>query len=356
MDILKKLNPLRRKVMRRLTKNIGDSSYKLSGGEEKVEVKRILISRPNHRLGNLLLITPLLQEIETTLPDCKVHLFVKGNLGPILFQNYLNVDHFIKLPRKPFQDLLKYAQGWLALKKRHYDVVMNIEKGSSSGRLSTQFANADYKFYGNINEDDLVQYPDQDHMAKMPVYHFRDCLSRMGHDVSAGAIPPLDLRLNDSERAEGKKILRNLVKNNKKTISLFTFATGSKCYSDEWWEKMYGHLKKEFPDHNIVEVLPVENVSGIGFTAPSFYSRELRQIGSFISNCDIFIGADSGIMHLASSVNTPTIGLFSVTNPDRYEPYNDSSIAVDTNEVSTDELMIKIENILSSNSIKKKQK
>ena len=46
------------------------------------KIKRILICRPNHRLGNLLLITPLIQEISETFPDCKIDLFVKGGIAP----------------------------------------------------------------------------------------------------------------------------------------------------------------------------------------------------------------------------------------------------------------------------------
>ena len=86
MGLLKKANNHRRVIMRKLTRNIGTTKIDpqlLKRGN--FEVKRILISRPNGRLGNLLLITPLLQEIEATFPQCKIDLFIKGNLAPILF-------------------------------------------------------------------------------------------------------------------------------------------------------------------------------------------------------------------------------------------------------------------------------
>jgi ADP-heptose:LPS heptosyltransferase len=37
-----------------------------------------------------------------------------------------------------------------------------------------------------------------------------------------------------------------------------------------------------------------------------FYSKDIREIGAVIANTEIFIGADSGIMHLASASLTPT--------------------------------------------------
>ena len=61
-------------------------------------------------------------------------------------------------------------------------------------------------------------------------------------------------------------------------------------------------LQTEFPQHNIIEVLPVQNVSKLSFKAPTFYSKDVREIASLIANTVVFIGADSGIMHLASAL------------------------------------------------------
>ena len=341
--------------MHSLTRNIGKSNFK--PGERrtgKLDVKRVLISRPNHRLGNLLLVTPLIQEIENTFPNSKIDLFIKGNLGPIVLQNYESIGQMPKLPRKPFKELAGYAKGWFALKKYHYDIVVNIDKGSSSGTLATKFANADFKFFGNV-EDNKPLNKEEQHMAKFPVYHFRECLSRMGYEGNPGPVPPLNLKLSTAEIAEGRKILKDLVKNGKKTITIFTFATGRKCYSEEWWEEVYSGLKEKYSEaYNIVEVLPVENVSQIGFKAPSYYSKDIREIGAFINNTEVFIGADSGMMHLASSADTPTLGLFSVTNPDRYAPYNRGSAAVDTNNTTTKELLKMVDEILKANPAEKK--
>jgi hypothetical protein len=96
MSILKKINVFRRILTRGLTKNIGSSQKNQEVDfTQKIEINRVLISRPNHRLGNLLLITPLVQEVIATFPDCKIDLFVKGGLAPIVFQNYKNINYII---------------------------------------------------------------------------------------------------------------------------------------------------------------------------------------------------------------------------------------------------------------------
>jgi ADP-heptose:LPS heptosyltransferase len=350
MSILKKVNVFRRILTRSLTKNIGSSHFEQKIDlTHKIEIKRILISRPNHRLGNLLLITPLVQDVITTFPDCKIDLFVKGGLAPIVFKNYTNINYIIELPKKPFKHLIRYFQVWTKIKRQRYDIVINVDKGSSSGRLSAQFANAKYKFFGETDETIQLKHNDYGHIAKYPVYEFRSFLTKLGFQENENPVPSLDLKLSLSELTEGKKIVDKIVPNDKKTISIFTYATDDKCYSETWWEEFYERLKTEYQNYNIIEVLPVENISKIGFKAPTFYSKDIREIGSVIANTSIFIGADSGIMHLASAVQTPTVGLFSRNNQSTYLPYNNNSVAINTNTSTIDEWIKIINTILGKN-------
>ena len=320
-------------------KNVGDS-------HPKTKVKRVLICRPNHRLGNLLLITPLVQEIAETFPDCKIDLFVKGGLGPIVFKNYENVDNIIQLPKRPLKQLLRYVKGWTSIRKHKYDIVIDADKKSSSGRLSFLFANSKDKISGNIIEDIDRKYNDYKHHAKFPVYNFRNYLTEIGFAQKDTPIPSVNLKLTSAEIARGKELLDELTDSTRQTISLFTYATGKKCYSESWWDKFYQRLQTEFPHLNIVEVLPVENISKLSFKAPAFYSKDVRDIASFIANTLVFVGADSGIMHLGSSSQTPTVGLFSVTDQTLYEPYNEGSVAINTNIINTDDCIKMIRDII----------
>lgn len=347
MNLLKTVDRWRKAIMHRMTKNIGASSLDLNiDPSVKIEIKRVLVCRPNHRLGNQLLLTPMIQEVAATFPDCKIDLFVKGGLGPIIFANYKNINNIIQLPKKPQREFIQYIKGWLALRKNRYDLVINTVKGSSSGRLSAYWARATYKFFGDEVEDIKLKYQDHEHVAKYPIYNLRDYLTRLGFPKREQPIPSLDLKLSASEIAEGKKILDDLVDNEKKTICLFTYATGAKCYSEVWWTKFYGQLKEAYNNYNFIEVLPVENISKIAFKAPAFYSKDIREIGSVIAHTEVFIGADSGIMHLSSAVHTPTVGLFSVTNPHIFQPYNNNSVGINTNNGTAEDWIKIIDAIL----------
>ncbi|WP_445734458.1 glycosyltransferase family 9 protein [Mariniflexile sp.] len=347
MGFKKKVNSIRRKLMHAITKRIG-SSYadpKIYAGK-KIEINNILIIRPNHRLGNQLLLTPLVQEVINTFPNCKIDLFVKGGVAPIVFQNYPQVNKIIQLPKKPFNELFKYAKEWIFIKRTRYDMVINGDKDSSSGRLLTQLANAPFKLFGDANENVQKQYPDHEHISKSPIYNLRHYLTKLGFPKNESQIPVLDIKLSASEIANGKKILDTIIKNNKKTISIYTNATGDKCYPEDWWETFYARLLKEYPEYNIIEMLPIENISKISFKAPTFYSKDVREMGTIINNTAVFIAADNGVMHLASASLTPTVGFFSVTNLNMYMPYGNASVAIDTNSTNIEDWIASINTIL----------
>jgi ADP-heptose:LPS heptosyltransferase len=348
MKVPKSINNIRRKVMHGITKNVG-GSYKIPkvDSTKKLEIKKVLIVRPNHRLGNQLLLTPIVQEVINTFPECKIDLFVKGGVANPVFENYEHIEKIIQLPKKPFNNLLSYIGKWISLKGRRYDMVINGDKDSSSGRLLTQISKADFKVFGGVNEEIQKQYSDYQHISKYPVYNLRHYLEKLGFEKNTSHIPVLSIKLNSEEISEGKKILDGIIQNDKKTICLYTNATGEKCYSEIWWKTFYDRLKKEYPSYNIIEMLPIENISKINFKAPNFYSKDIREMGAIIKNTSIFIAADNGVMHLASASLTPTVGFFSITKPEVYAPYGNGSLALNTNESTIDDWIKEINNILT---------
>ncbi|HNP08707.1 MAG TPA: glycosyltransferase family 9 protein, partial [Cyclobacteriaceae bacterium] len=309
MNLLRRINRIRGYVMRAFTDRIGNTKSELPlDSGKKIEVNSILITRPNHRLGNQMLITPLLKEMERVFPNSRIDLLVKGDLGKAIFKNFGNVNKVIQLPKRPFNNPIAYINGWMAIRSKRYDLVINATNNSSSGRLSTKFANAQIRLFGDVSEEIKNKYEDYDHMAKRPVYTFREQFRKLGFTIPDAAIEPLDLKLDEQELADGKRWLEEKINNTQKTICLFTYATGPKRFDSSWWLIFYERLKSEFPYCNIIEILPVENVSQIGLLAPTFKDPSIRKVASLIANTNVWIGADSGLMHLATASGGPTGG------------------------------------------------
>ncbi|MXZ01570.1 glycosyltransferase family 9 protein [Candidatus Poribacteria bacterium] len=55
---------------------------------------------------------------------------------------------------------------------------------------------------------------------------------------------------------------------------------------------------------------------------------DLRHLAALISMCDVYIGNDTGPMHIAAAVDTPVVALFGSTNPIRSGPYGDKHAVI----------------------------
>ena len=55
---------------------------------------------------------------------------------------------------------------------------------------------------------------------------------------------------------------------------------------------------------------------------------DLRHLAALISACDVYIGNDTGPMHIAAAVGTPVVALFGSTNHIRSGPYGDTHTVV----------------------------
>lgn len=318
-----RIDGFRRRASTMLTHNVGKDSI-LTVAHEKV--KRILLIRANQRLGNLLMITPIVEELGTIFPNATIDLLVKKGPAKQIFETNPRIGKILELPRKPFKALRTYLRTWWSMRDETYDLVVNVVGHSSSGRLATQFARSRAKFFG----DDWFkgEHALKHHMAVYPVLNLRSFLDMR----RAFPIPDMSLRISDEERQRGLELLQQTAGTTKNVLGIFTYATGVKCYSKEWWDTMYTQLQRAFPDHQIIEILPAENVSQIDFKAPAYYSLDIRELGGFLSNLSLFVGADSGMMHLAAASGVTTVGLFSATKTDIYRPYGHGSFAINTNE------------------------
>ena len=346
MNAKSKINIFRKKIRNLLfkispfKKNI-ENSFNL----DSTQVKKILISRPNHRLGNILLLTPIVQELRNIFPNATIDLVLKGNLGYPIFENYIQVRNIIKLEKKPFDNLFKYFLGWTEIFNNRYDIAISAGKKSTSGNLAVMLSKSKYKFY-NIDNPKLHLKESYFHNALNPIYNFRDVLSSNDEESEFMKDPKLKMNLREYEIENGRVILNKIFDNSKKTIGIFTYATGDKCFSKLWWNIFYREIIKIETEYNLLEILPKEKESQINFSLKTYYSNDIREISSVMHNLHLFIGADSGLMHLASASSTRTIGLFNVTEPEFYGVYGNKSISFNSKKNSMLELFGKIDKIV----------
>lgn len=318
------------------------SMHKLTGGLGndtshikpliKEDIHHILIIRPNHRLGNMLLATPFVKEVHSLFPSAQIDLFVKGNAANLIFENYPNIEQVYHLPRKGLEQLPRYFATWFRMKKKKYDLVLNVYPRSSSGKIATKVARARHKFFGNEFTEELSTREEAYHIALWPVFALRKYLQLSGLSLADAPVPLLELKLSPDEKQRGKTLLHKITGNEGKTICLFTFATGDKCLPVSWWKPFYHALKEKAEEYTLIEILNYEKISQIEGEAPTLYSQNIREMAAVMAAADLFIGTDSGVMHLAAASSIPTVGIFSVTDGKKFGPYGKKNRAVQVTE------------------------
>lgn len=116
--------------------------------------------------------------------------------------------------------------------------------------------------------------------------------------------------------------------------------------------------------------LHADNFSGVIFLGNSFEAEETLEVASkidlqYINTVDnslleaaaliekscLYIGPDSGLGHIASAVEIPTISFFGVTEPERYRPWGDKAVCLisennDARTISVDDVSAAVRDIL----------
>ena len=330
------IQQLRRQVVRKML-----SSWRRSRQVQSVLPKkgihRIVVLRPNHRLGNTLLLTPLLSEIERLYPGAEVDILTAGAAASEVFATCDIVRNLWILPNKIVQHPLDSWRTIRRMQRQHYDMAIDPCVGSQSGRLFLSMVKAKHKLgfelhgiHGGMTCG--IPVPEQlAHMGQLPVYLLR---SGREEDFGANPCPALDVRLSSEEHRKGRNRLRQLVdgmdENPGPVIALFGDATGSKAFPEDWWLPMIRRLQQLRPDHRFIEIVPFSGTSKFGNAYPVYYSTSIRRMAAVMAASDFVISADCGVMHLAAASGVPTVGIFSITKAMQYGPYGEKNFAVST--------------------------
>jgi heptosyltransferase-3 len=302
------------------------------------EIGSVLIGRINGRLGNTLFLTPLIAQLHALLPDAQIDLALSYPNAPALLAGMPGVRRVILFPHKGPHLIPAYLRALRQLRATHYDLAIDPTPFSTSGRLILSLTRARFRLGFNLPSQWAalthgVPLPGQImHQGRQPAY----LLTALGGAWEPAALQ-LRLPLRPDEVAAGRAAILSAVSAvrvdldpGRLIVGYFGHATGLKALAPSWWVRFWQALRDLRP-----QVVPLEFLPGAGAapTVPgvaTLYLPAQRQLTAAIAALRMFVSADAGPMHLASTTDTPTIGLFQVTDPMMYGPLKavDRSIAV----------------------------
>jgi len=277
--------------------------------------------------------TPLIEEIEATLPSARVEILTACPAAHEVFREFPSVRRVHQLPFRGVRHPLRHLLTLLRVRRVRYDILIDPCPRSWTSRFLTRHLAARIKLgfeSGHKNDGVDVSVPFRHapaHMGEYPVYLLRRGLLGRGEDASRAESPKLGIRLTEAERLAGKEELERLLGASRPVVAVAAHATGAKQFSVDWWRRMIASLRTRVPAARVIEIRPPSGVAALP-ELPAYSSRRVRQVGAVLAAADCFVCADSGLMHLSAATDATTVGLFKVTEPRLYAPRRGMSCAL----------------------------
>ena len=279
-------------------------------------------------VGDVVMTTPVLTSLQNEYPEALFDIVVDKR-GIELYKNFPKLNKiYIKDKDKPLRgvpDLL------LQLWKNRYDIIVDVRSDGLAYllRAKKRYTKWTARSYGPHAIEDLMGIIATLHGDK-PLPHT--------------SVWPAEL-----DREYAKKEIA--VFNN--TDLLLAISIGDSRKPEKTWttEKFVDLLNKHKDDFtgviflgNSYEAEGTRDVaSKIDIQYINTVNNSLLEAASLLEKCCLYIGPDSGLGHIASAVEIPTISFFSLMKPERYRPWGDKSVCIcgsanDARNISLDEV------------------
>jgi predicted lipopolysaccharide heptosyltransferase III len=275
-------------------------------------------------LGDVLLATPTLHALKTAYPSARLSVLVNRGTEAVLGGNP-DVDEVIPLDRGSIVQQSRFV--W-EIRRRRFDVVVDLTDGDRAAFL-TWISGAQVRIGFNAEERwtgrcyTTVVRPDAG-MHRIE----RDLASLvpLGAAISDG-IPRL--RLTPEDDAKVEQLARELGLASDR--SWVVIQPGARYWFKAWPSERFAQLADCLNDRFGCQILvggsPEEEpltqsvVRQAKSRLVSLAGRsDVRALAAALKRSALFIGNDTGAMHIAAAVGTPVVGLFGPSNPAEWGP------------------------------------
>jgi N-acetylglucosaminyldiphosphoundecaprenol N-acetyl-beta-D-mannosaminyltransferase len=282
-------------------------------------------------IGDLILTTPAIAALREAHPDAHIALLTTAHSAPILKGTNL-VDEIITFERRQFNSskaLLRPVnlRRIFALREGRYDTLIffhhfTLKLGTLKFALIALAAGSQRRVgLDNGNGWFLThRLSDEGFGAKHQAQYWLDLVKLVGAESAArGAVIGI----------EAKNLGDPLGRPYKRRIVIHAGGGGyslARRWNPAGFAAVADALQAEY-DAQIVLVGGVNDDSGAVKAAMKSEPVDLtgqtmlNQLAGVIAESDLFIGAESGVMHLAAAVGTPLVAIFGPGNPDAWGPW-----------------------------------
>ena len=301
-------------------------------------VRRVLLVRLRS-IGDTVLMTPCLAALKALRPDLEITVVSEPLSAPLLEDHPL-IDRLLVVS----SDLGARARLVRELRRQGFDVGVNLHGGTtamfltrlSGARHTTAYA--DYRYAGLLT----CPAPAPDRILKRRTIHSVEqqlaLLYWLG--VPPAAAPPLSLRVSEAAiRSVGERLAAGGIVTTRTSGRGFTVlapaaAMESKRWPTEAFARVSEHIARRWGLPSVVIAGPgqepiARRLASLSPAGPRVITGlDLKELMALISLSSLFVGNDSGPMHIAAAFRRPVVGLFGSSNADVWRPWSEAPARV----------------------------
>ena len=296
---------------------------------DRDRVHKILIVRLDHRIGNLVLITPLLGAIRAAFPEGHVSLLVGERFSELLSESP-DLDELIVLrDRNVFAHPIRFFRFLHRLRKRAFDLAIDassMHAFSFTHGYFTHATHAPFRVGYDRKDSDLflnlrVPCPEEvRHEADIHLNLFRYLVDEIIE-------PPMRIPVSEMDRRRALQVFTNRgIGEHEFVVGMHLGGRRGKRWLVERFAALADRLRSEFgvrvvvlwgPDEErVIRLFRAEAHTDPILIAPN----SVEHLSALIERCHVLICGDTGPMHLAVALDVPTIAIFLVKDFRRFGP------------------------------------
>ena len=310
--------------------------------DQMMNVRKICVFHLN-QIGDLIFSLPLLKALRESYPKAEIHSVVRPHLGELLLDSPY-VARVVERKQGILNDLRLLSE----IRRTRYDLVISLSDspscllmaGWSGARERVGFRNFPWDagltvkevsegYHGGYNDLKLLK------RLNIPVTQmdYVGLLTERERKDSEGPIESWRSRIGDHYvvLAPGTSVRRGMKAWEEKkfgdliVLLRMNFGLTPVLVGDEKDREMNERVIEEAKqrDRN-GKIDAIVNLAG---------KTKLMDLCDLLRRASLFVGVDSGIMHLASSLDIPVVGIFGPTDPSQVGPQNKKSVVVQKKEM-----------------------
>ena len=296
-------------------------------------MQSILVCQTGGWIGDMVLLTPALRTLKHAYPESRLELLLRPRVADLM-ETHPYVDACI-VDEKTEGRCRSFIKLVRQIRDKTFDLAVVLHPTSIRNALLPFLARVPVRIGTNVAERGiLLTMTCQDDINVHEVRRYQRVLQLLDIDLVSDV---LEFWHTDVDRQSIESMLR--AEGVSPEDRLIAVNLGTTWRTKRWdvanFAKVIEQITTLIPKTRVVLTgSPAERAltEALPASLPAFNlvgKTSILQLGALLERCAVCLTCDSGPMHIAAAVGTPTVALFGPTDPTRHRPYGMGHTVID---------------------------